>query len=181
LAHVQKDWPRAGILRVEIVRNAPPNYSINDSYEKEYHDESMFLGSKEVGLFDPGSRSTTATDSNTTDLKGSSADTPDNVQYVKELPDLEVQSEDASTVTANSSSSENPEKSAVPLRRRVLFGQTISDFELLAKVGELCSMVIWNSSHSAHPSYATCCLVKECMLCYSPAPKCIMPPVARPN
>lgn len=36
LQHVRKDWPRDGILRVEIVRNAPDNYTIVNSYEKEY-------------------------------------------------------------------------------------------------------------------------------------------------
>uniref|UniRef100_T1JGY6 Membralin n=1 Tax=Strigamia maritima TaxID=126957 RepID=T1JGY6_STRMM len=35
LDHVQKDWPRDGILRVEIVRNSENNYSIEDSYQKE--------------------------------------------------------------------------------------------------------------------------------------------------
>ncbi|KAK3579153.1 hypothetical protein CHS0354_022176 [Potamilus streckersoni] len=38
LQHVQKTWPRHGILRVEIVRNASENYSIVNSYEKEYSD-----------------------------------------------------------------------------------------------------------------------------------------------
>lgn len=37
LQHIQKDWPRDGILRVEIIRNAVENYSLNDSYQKEYH------------------------------------------------------------------------------------------------------------------------------------------------
>jgi len=139
LAHVQNDWPRAGILRVEIVRNAPQNYSITDSYEKEDRDESLFLHDKEFSsLFDHGSQVQTAGDSNSTDPTASSADASDSSQYVQELPDLEVQSEDASTVTANASSDENSEKSVVPLRRRVLFGRTISEFEMLARVGELC-------------------------------------------
>lgn len=38
LQEVQKEWPRHGILRVEIVRNASENYSILNSYEKEYSD-----------------------------------------------------------------------------------------------------------------------------------------------
>lgn len=38
LQHVQKEWPRTGILRVEIVRNASANYTIINSYEKEYSD-----------------------------------------------------------------------------------------------------------------------------------------------
>lgn len=40
LQHVQKDWPRNGILRVEIVRNVSQNYTILNSYEKEYSDFS---------------------------------------------------------------------------------------------------------------------------------------------
>jgi len=145
LAHIQNDWPRAGILRVEIVRNAPQNYSITDSYEKEDHDESLFLRGKDVELFNVGSQKLTASDSNTTDPTAPLPDTPDSSQYVQELPDVEVQSEDENTVTANSSSNENAEKSVVPLRRKVLFGRTISEFEMLARVGELCLLHLFNS------------------------------------
>ena len=36
LAHIRDDWPRDGILRVEILRNAATaDYSIEKSYEKE--------------------------------------------------------------------------------------------------------------------------------------------------
>lgn len=35
LLHVQDTWPRDGILRVEIVRNAGMDYSIEQSYAKE--------------------------------------------------------------------------------------------------------------------------------------------------
>lgn len=34
LSGVADSWPRHGILRVEIVRNASENYSIINSYEK---------------------------------------------------------------------------------------------------------------------------------------------------
>ena len=136
LAHVQNEWPRAGILRVEIVRNAPSNYSIADSYEKEYHDDSLFLESREIAVFDRDSRMPAAEDSNYTDLDASSADIDDSLQHVQELPDLEVQSEDLGKTTANFSGSN--EKSTLPLRRKALFGRTISEFEMLAKVGELC-------------------------------------------
>ena len=43
LQHVQQTWPRTGILRVEIVRNASENYSIMNSYEKEYSDFNVHL------------------------------------------------------------------------------------------------------------------------------------------
>lgn len=36
LQHIQKDWPRDGILRVEIIQNAAENYTLIDSYRKEY-------------------------------------------------------------------------------------------------------------------------------------------------
>lgn len=38
LDHIKQDWPRDGILRVEIVKNASDDYGILDSYEKEYSD-----------------------------------------------------------------------------------------------------------------------------------------------
>lgn len=41
LQHIQKDWPRDGILRVEIIRNAMENYSLNDSYQKEYNGRQL--------------------------------------------------------------------------------------------------------------------------------------------
>lgn len=137
LAHIQNDWPRAGILRVEIVRNAPQNYSITDSYEKEDRDEALFLHGRDVEVFDRSSQMPSAGDFNSTDTTTSSVETLDGSQYVPELPDFEVQSEDASTAAVNSSSNGSAEKSPIPLRRRVLFGRTISEFEMLARVGEL--------------------------------------------
>ncbi|XP_025111122.1 membralin-like [Pomacea canaliculata] len=53
LSGVADSWPRHGILRVEIVRNASENYSIINSYEKEYSDFSLFVDSnvmEELGL-----------------------------------------------------------------------------------------------------------------------------------
>jgi hypothetical protein len=35
LEHVRDEWPRDGILRVEILRNAGDDYSIEKSYAKE--------------------------------------------------------------------------------------------------------------------------------------------------
>ncbi|CAE1231174.1 Membralin [Acanthosepion pharaonis] len=43
LQNVQKTWPRQGILRVEIVRNASENYTILHSYRKEYSDPSFIV------------------------------------------------------------------------------------------------------------------------------------------
>ena len=49
LEHIQKEWPRNGILRVEIVRNVPENYSIINSYEKEYRDFQIDLDEQLMG------------------------------------------------------------------------------------------------------------------------------------
>ncbi|XP_021378907.1 membralin-like isoform X2 [Mizuhopecten yessoensis] len=43
LSSIQKTWPRHGILRVEIVQNASENYSLINSYEKEYSDFSVHV------------------------------------------------------------------------------------------------------------------------------------------
>ncbi|ESO92325.1 hypothetical protein LOTGIDRAFT_62240, partial [Lottia gigantea] len=48
LQSVQKTWPRHGILRVEIVNNASDNYSIINSYEKEYSDY-QFISDSDLG------------------------------------------------------------------------------------------------------------------------------------
>ncbi len=36
LEHVKDAWPRDGILRVEIMRGAPGDYSVEQSYDKEH-------------------------------------------------------------------------------------------------------------------------------------------------
>jgi hypothetical protein len=35
LEHIKDDWPRQGILRVEILRNGADDYNIEKSYAKE--------------------------------------------------------------------------------------------------------------------------------------------------
>lgn len=55
LEHVQDVWPRDGILRVEIVRNVSANYTIINSYLKEYSDMQIFFHNsfeEELGLDD---------------------------------------------------------------------------------------------------------------------------------
>lgn len=36
LKDIENLWPKDGVLRIEIIANAPKNYTIEDSYEKEY-------------------------------------------------------------------------------------------------------------------------------------------------
>ncbi|XP_062569772.1 membralin-like [Saccostrea cucullata] len=60
LANVQSTWPRNGILRVEIVHNASENYSIINSYEKEYSDFTLhfFNDDSEAGMEEGGDSET---------------------------------------------------------------------------------------------------------------------------
>ena len=43
LRHVEKTWPRDGILRVEIIKNVSEDYTIFQSYEKEYRGYEDYL------------------------------------------------------------------------------------------------------------------------------------------
>ena len=84
LQHVQDTWPRNGILRVEIVKNVSPDYTIAKSYEKEYSDIDLSL---DTVTLPPGADTDTDTDidteapdemdseENATDVDSGSADT----------------------------------------------------------------------------------------------------------
>ncbi|CAD5112308.1 DgyrCDS1534 [Dimorphilus gyrociliatus] len=41
LRHIENDWPKSGVLRVEVVRNVRTDYSIIESYEKEYENVNI--------------------------------------------------------------------------------------------------------------------------------------------
>ncbi|KAB7495436.1 Membralin [Armadillidium nasatum] len=48
LDHVKDSWPRDGILRVEVIKNSSPDYTVEDSYAKEeqlHQRQAEFLGS----------------------------------------------------------------------------------------------------------------------------------------
>ena len=76
LQHVQDTWPRNGILRVEIVKNVSPDYTITKSYEKEYSDIDLSLDTFVVPSdtnpdLKDGVENATATETGDTDTKSS--------------------------------------------------------------------------------------------------------------
>lgn len=132
LAHIQDEWPRTGILRIEIVHNAPSNYSIIDSYNKEYHDESFFDDeSTFTTLPDADESPKNETENNSVNEP---LPDPDNV------PDMEEYWHSASSKDVFAGKLQNEtvpvRKPDTVVRRGLLFGQTISEFEMLAKVGK---------------------------------------------
>lgn len=57
LDKVQTTWPRDGILRVEILANAPEDYSLKNSYDKEYSNTVADLFSNYMNYMDENSNS----------------------------------------------------------------------------------------------------------------------------
>lgn len=131
LAHIQKDWPRNGILRVEIVRNAPSNYSIIDSYSKEYHGDSLF-GDEDSDLAAAyASESSGVNESETHEAElvldaGSKLDTPDVEEYLQSVQELNPGSVNDTGPAQNGD---------MLVRRGLLFGRTLTELEMIAKVG----------------------------------------------
>ena len=143
LQHVQKEWPRHGILRVEIVRNASENYSIINSYEKEYSDFNIhFL---ENLLADNNVDESVFADSeNVSDSHNKSIEEPEHLST-----DADIKSEDKlvdddtidalvegasnvsnTTLEIETIESWNEKQNQGPLK------ETLSELEMLAKVGK---------------------------------------------
>lgn len=141
LQHVQKDWPRHGILRVEIVRNASENYSILNSYEKEYSDFNIhFLenllsdNNLEESVFaDNETENETDVQNKTMEKeKPEAAGEQSSDKIIEDNSLEEVQNEsDVSNNTMRLETIESyKEKSQGPLK------ETLSELEMLAKVGK---------------------------------------------
>lgn len=124
LEQVQKVWPRHGILRVEIVKNASENYSIINSYEKEYSDFTLHFLS---GLAD--------------EEEEEEEDRSDRVLVdVKEDTDNLTEDSfpaDDNVVDLNSSSADPQDQPSIPSDPvNEAFSETLSELEMLAKVGK---------------------------------------------
>lgn len=73
LEHVQKTWPRDGILRVEVVHNASAKlYTLKDSYFSEYsaHDLFTFVHEEEVEVEEEKHDGTEGETEDTLDTEG---------------------------------------------------------------------------------------------------------------
>jgi len=142
LAHVQNEWPRSGILRIEIVRNPPSNYSIADSYNKEYHgdaffgDESEFLPTYAAQAVKVNGSESLNTDEAQDKTQLYPAETPDNTVDDTNKPDMEEYWHSTQDLAAASPNATVPsQNSDLLVKRGLLFGRTLSEFEMFAKVG----------------------------------------------
>ena len=170
LHHVQSSWPRTGVLRVEVVRDPPPDYSIDKSYEKEYSDDhaewSLFSDAwpqKQAAAAadnDDGDGGTDAGDGVTAAANevdkladaplgdvdadsGHSVDTEDTAGTEEdngdELAELSVptggEQDRASDDDVDNGTVTQPK--TIRASNLQLFRETLSEFEMLAKVGTL--------------------------------------------
>lgn len=134
LAHIQNEWPRSGILRVEIVHDPPSNYSITDSYNKEYRSDTFM---------DEESEFEATTSSVTKEVPVNNTETnpePTLELEVEEtkVPDFEEYWHPSHNLNAGGSLNETapPQNSDVLVKRVMMFGRTLTEFEMFAKVGE---------------------------------------------
>lgn len=138
LQTVEKDWPRNGILRVEIVRNAPENYTIFNSYKKEYHN----LRFEELVGGDSG---VSEEEGNVTDRVSAVVDEDGETSppvhgdelmiLARQLPDIEKEEWSLSGVEENGTQPNSVEqKKQEKQLNRELLSATLSEFEMLLSV-----------------------------------------------
>ena len=147
LQHVQKDWPRHGILRVEIVRNASENYSILNSYEKEYSDFNIhFL---ENLLSDNNLGESVFADNETandTDVQNKTVEEKVPETIIDEGSDKTVENkalgEDSSEEVKNVTLQLETIETFMEKQNKGPLKETLSELEMLAKVGELVVNVV---------------------------------------
>ena len=153
LQSIQKTWPRNGILRVEIVKNASEDYNIFKSYEKEYSEYelsdvlSIFAnGSEDIDKFSPETERT-EDDPNTQHNATHRKDAVEENREGKESPDPRVIEGISETTREKDTSPEGGANSSIyldkqtfessePVKNLAPFRETLSEFEMLANVGE---------------------------------------------
>jgi len=147
LQSVEKDWPRNGILRVEIVRNVPENYTILNSYRKEYHNlrfEELVGGDGGVSEGEGN-----VTDDRVTAAVDETGETsPLQADDDLMVPDVEEQEWSFSGVEENRTEPSTAEQKKQEKRQnRELLSATLSEFEMLLSVGKTnsCIFVICSS------------------------------------
>jgi exopolysaccharide biosynthesis predicted pyruvyltransferase EpsI len=132
---VEKTWPRTGILRVEIVHNSSENYSLVQSYEKEYNDLEVNVSEVLEGLedFTLSEEDTTEPPDETLSEEDQSEDGSDDVEMlvihqVEETNSLELDDLSNSTMKPHQFAEEN-------LHKNHPFHETLTEIEMLARAG----------------------------------------------
>ena len=148
LQNVQKTWPRNGILRVEIVKNASDDYNIYESYEKEYSEYelsdifSLFANGSELN--DKGSDAVNTSKNasySREDIEEAGKEGKENTEHVtnqdgvyentpEKEPTAEGSGNDSIYLDKKMFETSDPPKNLHPFR------ETLSEFEMLANVGE---------------------------------------------
>ena len=150
---IQQTWPRSGILRVEIVKNASDDYSILNSYEKEYSqydaDIAQFFniteelgeeGDADVSVASD-KESPSASDAASTDEPVEPSEAGD-VSMSSDIGVVEEVFGNSASVTANSSDANMSVtldfkiESETPQRNMQPFRETLSELEMFAKAGD---------------------------------------------
>lgn len=131
---MQKSWPRDGILRVEIVRNASDDYSIIDSYEKEYSVTDLYEAYPEEFnvTSEWGEQNVNLTEKS---LKERSNETVEEKPLTDEAGGTE--GEDKADINSTLITLDLVFNTDEPKSNMQPFRETLSEFEMLAKVGEL--------------------------------------------
>ena len=122
LTHIQDTWPRHGILRVEIIRNASSNYTIINSYEKEYRDYEIDDVFARINDTEEDSGSET----NDTPASGMSVY---EMNERKEEQSPQQKDESYENTTFDWKAVDSLEKNLSPFR------ETLTELEMLAKAG----------------------------------------------
>ena len=158
LQSIQKTWPRNGILRVEIIRNASADYTIINSYEKEYNEveldtflsalESLGGGKSEADAKEDPEIETESDgfleseSANDTSFNGTIQEEKDaggTIETSRALEDGEEESEHETgdDIEVNDTNATMDYKAeGVPEKNMQPFRETLSEFEMLTKAGK---------------------------------------------
>ena len=194
LQHVQSTWPRSGILRVEIVKNASPEYSIVHSYEKEYSSfeldlEALLGGSAvvadssteekedtegvDVAIEGMGNGTEGSTEEETETRTQGAPLVSEMVEEANESPGKSEQPVDttiipddtdqeiggADDIEENNTIDWTLKAEVPPAKNMPPFRETLSEFEMFAKAGNVDSFLLLSSSADS------AVLLNVCMSC----------------
>lgn len=113
LSHVKDSWPRDGILRVEIVHNATENYTLLNSYEKEYTDFTLHFFNNHGVVSDENEEEVKGhNDAGKEDLTGGTQKSSAGVQHDRESQKIEGKVKTIETVDSKKMNNDGTENIA---------------------------------------------------------------------
>ena len=140
LQHIQGSWPRSGILRVEIIKNVSDNYSLLDSYEKEYgedidewpaeHEASSTIN-ETPGEFNHSAEDELQNISTITlNIEQGTTETVELVHSNSSLNESSLLDKENNSVSVKTAEKRHPVN-------KFTFHETLAELDLLARVGKL--------------------------------------------